>query len=245
MAERLRVWPWLLPQHQGLPSYPRLWQEGGSSGPWCTTSCLPSHPVNPPRPLASSVARALTDEMGRATYRFVCLPDATWPGDGRYGRVHWSLGIASCNRTQGMRKCGRVSGMRQPLSPGMDRDAPQTLQEGLRSPKALVRRRCHLRLSSARGQTARVMAEALGGDDPTADLPCRFLGLGCRITPPVAFWEPQSLPLFGNMARYDTYDGRSVGWGSATRRSRPSWPVSRAKSRRQSGRLTAGITGRR
>src|SRR5215467_1029197 len=43
----------------------------------------------------------------------------------------------------------------------------QTLQEGLRSPNAFVLRRCQILLASARGQTARVIAEALGCDDQT------------------------------------------------------------------------------
>ena len=43
----------------------------------------------------------------------------------------------------------------------------QILQEGLRSPNAFVLRRCHILLASARGQTARVIAEALGCDDQT------------------------------------------------------------------------------
>ena len=43
----------------------------------------------------------------------------------------------------------------------------QTLQEGLRSPHAFVLRRCQMLLASARGQTARVIGEALGCDDQT------------------------------------------------------------------------------
>jgi len=43
----------------------------------------------------------------------------------------------------------------------------QTLQEGLRSPNAFVLRRCQILLASARGQTARVIGEALGCDDQT------------------------------------------------------------------------------
>jgi len=43
----------------------------------------------------------------------------------------------------------------------------QTLQEGLRSPNAFILRRCQILLASARGQTARVIGEALGCDDQT------------------------------------------------------------------------------
>jgi hypothetical protein len=43
----------------------------------------------------------------------------------------------------------------------------QTLQEGRRSPNAFVLRRCPILLVSARGQTARVIGEALGCDDQT------------------------------------------------------------------------------
>jgi transposase len=43
----------------------------------------------------------------------------------------------------------------------------QTLQEGLRSSDAFVLRRCQILLASARGQTARVIAESLGCDDQT------------------------------------------------------------------------------
>jgi Winged helix-turn helix len=46
-------------------------------------------------------------------------------------------------------------------------DERQTLQEGWRSSDACVLRRCHILLASARGQTARVIAETLGGDDQT------------------------------------------------------------------------------
>ena len=42
-----------------------------------------------------------------------------------------------------------------------------TLQEGLRSPDAFVLRRCQILLASTRGQTARIIAEALGCDDQT------------------------------------------------------------------------------
>lgn len=43
----------------------------------------------------------------------------------------------------------------------------QTLQAGLRSPSAFVVRRCQILLASARGQTARVIAEAVGCNDQT------------------------------------------------------------------------------
>ena len=46
-------------------------------------------------------------------------------------------------------------------------DEHQTLQEGLRSSNAFVLRRCQILLASARGQTARVIGEALGCDDQT------------------------------------------------------------------------------
>jgi transposase len=46
-------------------------------------------------------------------------------------------------------------------------DEQQILQEGLRSSDAFVLRRCQLLLASARGQTARVIAETLGCDDQT------------------------------------------------------------------------------
>ena len=51
----------------------------------------------------------------------------------------------------------------RPLPP----DEQQTLQEGLRSSNAFVLRRCQLLRASARGQTARVIAETLGCDDQT------------------------------------------------------------------------------
>ena len=51
----------------------------------------------------------------------------------------------------------------RPLTP----DEQQTLQEGLRSSNAFVLRRCQLWLASARGKTARVIAETLGCDDQT------------------------------------------------------------------------------
>jgi hypothetical protein len=43
----------------------------------------------------------------------------------------------------------------------------QTLQKGVRSSDAFVLRRCQILLASARGQTARVIAETLGCDDQT------------------------------------------------------------------------------
>ena len=46
-------------------------------------------------------------------------------------------------------------------------DEQQTLQEGVRSSDAFVLRRCQVLLASARGQTARVIAETRGGDDQT------------------------------------------------------------------------------
>src|SRR5215813_5723946 len=46
-------------------------------------------------------------------------------------------------------------------------DERQTLQEGLRSSEAFVLRRCQILLASARGQTARVIAETLGCDGQT------------------------------------------------------------------------------
>lgn len=46
-------------------------------------------------------------------------------------------------------------------------DEQHTLQEGLRSSNAFVLRRCQMLLASARGQTARVIGEALGCDDQT------------------------------------------------------------------------------
>jgi len=58
--------------------------------------------------------------------------------------------------------------MRKPLYiRSLTADEQQTRQEGVRSSNALVLRRCHLLLASARGQTARVIGEALGADDQT------------------------------------------------------------------------------
>ena len=41
------------------------------------------------------------------------------------------------------------------------------MQEGLRSSNAFVLRRCQILLANARGQTARLIGEALGCDDQT------------------------------------------------------------------------------
>src|SRR6476619_1548303 len=59
-------------------------------------------------------------------------------------------------------------GMRKPiyLRP-LTEGEQQTLQEGLRSPHAFILRRCQMLLASARGQTARMIGEALGCDDQT------------------------------------------------------------------------------
>jgi 4-alpha-glucanotransferase len=58
--------------------------------------------------------------------------------------------------------------MRQPLFiRPLTEDEQHTLHEGLRSSNALVWRRCQILLASARGQTARVIAETLGCDDQT------------------------------------------------------------------------------
>lgn len=43
----------------------------------------------------------------------------------------------------------------------------QTLQAGLRSPNTFVLRRCQILLASARGQTARVIAQTVGCNDQT------------------------------------------------------------------------------
>src|SRR5262249_4908162 len=59
----------------------------------------------------------------------------------------------------------------RPLTP----DEQQTLQEGLRSSNAFVLRRCQLLLASARGQTARVIAETLCCDDQTVRGSAMFL----------------------------------------------------------------------
>jgi transposase len=56
--------------------------------------------------------------------------------------------------------------MRKPLYiRPLTADEQQTLQEGLRSSNAFVLRRCQILLASARGQTARLIADALGCDD--------------------------------------------------------------------------------
>src|SRR5262245_46506743 len=58
--------------------------------------------------------------------------------------------------------------MRKPIYiRSLTEDEQQTLQEGLRSSNAFVLRRCQILLASARGQTARVIGEALGCDDQT------------------------------------------------------------------------------
>ena len=67
-----------------------------------------------------------------------------------------------------MRKCGIFLGMRKPLYiRRVTEDEQQTMQAGLRSSHAFLLRRCQILLASARGQTARVIAEALGCDDQT------------------------------------------------------------------------------
>jgi transposase len=58
--------------------------------------------------------------------------------------------------------------MRKPIAVrALTADEQQTLQEGLRSSEACVLRRCQILRASARGQTARVIAETLGCDDQT------------------------------------------------------------------------------
>jgi hypothetical protein len=58
--------------------------------------------------------------------------------------------------------------MRKPLFiRPLTEDEQHTLHEGLRSSDAFVLRRCQLLLASARGQTARVIADTLGCDDQT------------------------------------------------------------------------------
>jgi transposase len=58
--------------------------------------------------------------------------------------------------------------MRKPISiRPVTADEQQTLQEGLRSSNAFVLRRCQILLASARGQTARQIAEVLGCNDQT------------------------------------------------------------------------------
>src|SRR5262245_66580609 len=81
-------------------------------------------------------------------------------------------------------------------------DEQQTLQEGLRSSHAFVLRRCQLLLASARGQTARVIAETLGCDDQTVRTVIHAFniqGLAClrrrssapKRTPHAAFDAPR------------------------------------------------------
>jgi len=58
--------------------------------------------------------------------------------------------------------------MRNPISiRPLTEDEQQTLHEGLRSSHAFVLRRGQILLASARGQTARVLADTLGCDDQT------------------------------------------------------------------------------
>ena len=58
--------------------------------------------------------------------------------------------------------------MRKPIFiRSLTKDEQHTLHEGLRSANAFVLRRCQILLASARGQTARVIAETLGCDDQT------------------------------------------------------------------------------
>jgi Winged helix-turn helix len=58
--------------------------------------------------------------------------------------------------------------MRKPISiRPLTEDEPQALHEGLRSSKAFVLRRCQILLASARGQTARVIADTRGCDAQT------------------------------------------------------------------------------
>jgi winged helix-turn helix protein len=58
--------------------------------------------------------------------------------------------------------------MRKPICiRPLTEDEQHILQEGLRSSNAFVLRRCQILLASARGQTARVIAETLGCDDQT------------------------------------------------------------------------------
>jgi hypothetical protein len=58
--------------------------------------------------------------------------------------------------------------MRQPISiRPLTEDEQPILQEGLRSSDACVLRRCQVLLTSARGQTARVIAETLSCDAQT------------------------------------------------------------------------------
>ena len=83
--------------------------------------------------------------------------------------------------------------MRKPISiRALPEGKQQTLQEGLRSSNAFVLRRCQILLASARGQTARVIGEALGGDDQTVRNvlhtfnPAGLTALPCIITLPSA-----------------------------------------------------------
>ena len=88
----------------------------------------------------------------------------------------------------------------------MTEDAQQTLHEGLRSSKAFVLRRGQILLASARGQTARVIADMLGCDDQTVRHVLQAFqthGLAClrrrssapQRTPPAACDAPRREPL--------------------------------------------------
>jgi len=88
--------------------------------------------------------------------------------------------------------------MRKPIYiRSLTADEAQTLQEGLRSSATFVVRRCQILLASARGQTARVIAETVGCDDQTvrnAVHAFNTTGLTAR-TPHAAFTTPQREPL--------------------------------------------------
>src|SRR5215470_15978937 len=67
-----------------------------------------------------------------------------------------------------MRKGGILLGMRKPIDiRPLTEGEQQTLREGVRSPNAFLFRRCQILRASARGQTARVLGEALGCDEQT------------------------------------------------------------------------------
>ena len=85
-------------------------------------------------------------------------------------------------------------------------DEQQTLHEGLRSSNAFVLRRCQILLASARGQTARVIADTLGCDDQTVrNVIYAFKAQGVTVlarrssapkrTPHAAFDAPRREPL--------------------------------------------------
>lgn len=92
----------------------------------------------------------------------------------------------------------------RPLTP----DEQQTLQEGLRSSNAFVLRRCQLLLASARGQTARLIAETLGCDDQTVRNVLHAWapdGQALRVvdqTRPKADPEPKALACYGLLVRH-------------------------------------------